>query len=154
MPDDSWIRISTRMRKACPAINVASGNSIRCSTQRDMKSGTTVTQTGTTLAAREMFLNFWWYYNASNLPDSRSLAITRGIDPYDLYAGIWTENYRTLGNTPDPNGATNIAITWNYLFPENQPHNLSLALFGAETPFVKGSSPDTVMASKSPLRRL
>ena len=65
----------------------------------------------------------------------------RGIDPYDIYAGIWTENYRTLGNTPDPNGGNNIAITWDYLFPPNQAHNLSLALFGAETPFVKGSSP-------------
>ncbi|MES2659158.1 MAG: fibronectin type III domain-containing protein [Verrucomicrobiota bacterium] len=110
-----------------------------------MKSGTSVTQTGNTLAAHEMFLNFWWYYNASNLSDSRSLAITRGVNPYDLYAGIWTENYRNLGNTPDPNGGNNIAITWDHLFPESQPHHLSLALFGAETPFVKSSSPATLM---------
>ncbi|MCW1913489.1 fibronectin type III domain-containing protein [Luteolibacter sp. GHJ8] len=109
-----------------------------------MKSGTLVTDTGNTLAAHEMFLNFWWYYNSSNLTNSRSLAQTRGVNPYDLYAGIWTENYRTYGKTPDPNSAGNLDISWPYLFPEGQPHNTSVALFGAETPYVKGSSPETV----------
>lgn len=111
-----------------------------------LKSGNLVTETGNTLAAHQMFLNFWWYYNSSNLTNSRALAQTRGINPYDLYAGIWTENYRTYGKTPDPNSAGNLDITWPYLFPEGQPHNTSVALFGAETPFVKGSSPETVAA--------
>lgn len=111
-----------------------------------MKSGALVTNTGSTLAAHEMFLNFWWYYNSSNLSNSRAFAQSRGINPYDLYAGIWTENYRTYGKTPDPNSAGNIDITWPSLFPEGQPHHTSVALFGAETPFVKGSSPETVVS--------
>ncbi|QJE96891.1 endo-beta-N-acetylglucosaminidase [Luteolibacter luteus] len=110
-----------------------------------LKSGAVVTNTGTTLAAHEMFLNFWWYYNSSNLSNSRTLAQSRGINPYDLYAGIWTENYRTLGKTPDPNSQGNLDITWPYLFPEGQPHHTSVALFGAETPYVKSSSPETMV---------
>ena len=106
-----------------------------------IRSGALVTQTGNTLAAHQMFLKFWWYYNDSNLSGSWSLAQARGINPYDLYAGIWTENYRTYGKTPDPGGGGNLDITWPYLFPEGQPHHTSVALFGGETPFVKGSSP-------------
>lgn len=85
-----------------------------------------------------MFLNFWWYNNANGLPNSRSLALSQGVSPYDLYAGIWTENYRKLGVTPDPNGANELSITWNYLFPEGQPHNTSVGIYGGETPFFKG----------------
>ncbi|RYD23171.1 MAG: hypothetical protein EOP88_05275, partial [Verrucomicrobiaceae bacterium] len=106
-----------------------------------MKSGTNVTDTGNTLAAHEMFLNFWWYRNSSNLTNSRSRAITRGVNPYNLYAGIWTENYRAYGNTPDENSGGNLDITWNYLFPEGAPHNTSVALFGAETPWFKSPNP-------------
>ncbi|WAC18300.1 fibronectin type III domain-containing protein [Luteolibacter sp. SL250] len=85
-----------------------------------------------------MFLNFWWYNNANGLPNSRSLALSQGVSPYDLYAGIWTENYRKLGVTPDPNGANELDITWSYLFPEGQPHNTSVGIYGGETPFFKG----------------
>lgn len=91
--------------------------------------------------AHAMFMNFWWYYNATNLASSRARALSLGLDPYDLHAGIWTENNRTYGNTPDPNGGGNIAIPWSYVFPENQPHHVSVALFGAETPFFKGKNP-------------
>ncbi|RYD26916.1 MAG: glycoside hydrolase, partial [Verrucomicrobiaceae bacterium] len=85
-----------------------------------------------------MFLNFWWYNNANGIPNSRALALSQGISPYNLYAGIWTENYRKLGVTPDPNGANELAITWDYLFPEGQPHNTSVGIYGGETPFFKG----------------
>jgi len=85
-----------------------------------------------------MFLNFWWYNNANALSGSRSLALSQGVSPYDLYAGIWTENYRKLGVTPDPNGANELDITWSYLFPEGQPHNTSVGIYGGETPFFKG----------------
>jgi endo-beta-N-acetylglucosaminidase D len=105
-------------------------------------------KSGSTLRAHEMFLNFWWYYDSTNLSDSRTLANSLGLDPYDLYAGIWTENNRAYGKTPDPNGGGNIDITWDYLFPEGQPHHTSVALFGSETPFVKGSSPATVVAQE------
>ncbi len=88
--------------------------------------------------ADSMFLNFWWYNNANNLTNSRTLALSQGISPYDLYAGIWTENFRKLGVTPDPNGANEVTITWNHLFPEGQPHNTSVGIYGGETPFFKG----------------
>ncbi len=92
------------------------------------------------LAAHEMFMNFWWYGNATNLSGSRTFAQGLGLDPYNLYAGIWTEWNRTYGNTPDPNGGGNITVPWNYLFPEGQPHHTSLALFGSEAPFMKARS--------------
>lgn len=106
-----------------------------------MKSGAAVSQTGDTLVAHEMFLNFWWYGTNSNLANSRSLALTRGVNPYDLYAGIWTENYRKYGVTPDSNSANEITIAWNNLFPEGAPHNTSVGLFGAETPWFKSPNP-------------
>lgn len=93
------------------------------------------------LAAHEMFMNFWWYNSSTNISKSRTLALSLGLNPYDLYAGIWTENNRTYGSTPDPNGGGNIAVTWDYLFPEGQPHHTSVALFGSETPFFKGKTP-------------
>ncbi|HVJ46339.1 MAG TPA: hypothetical protein VM511_08135, partial [Luteolibacter sp.] len=99
---------------------------------------------GGDLVAHEMFLNFWWYNNASALSNSRAHALGQGISPYDLYAGIWTENIRTLGKTPDPNGANNLDITWDYLFPEGQPHHTSVGIYGGETPFYKGTSPSSV----------
>lgn len=116
-------------------------NALTNSNDGFMKSGTNVTDTGSTLAAHEMFLNFWWYYNSSNLSNSRALALSRGIDPYDLFAGIWTENYRNYGKTPDPNSAGNLDITWSHLFPEGAPHNTSVGLFAAETPWFKAPFP-------------
>ncbi len=111
-----------------------------------MKSGPLVTDAGNQLVAQEMFLNFWWYYDDSALFDSRARALSLGLDPYDIYAGIWTENYRRYGVTPDPNGSNEIEIPWDSLFPENRPHNTSVALFGSETPFFKSSSPATALA--------
>lgn len=105
-----------------------------------MKSGTNVTDTGNTLAAHEMFLNFWWW-GTNNPANSRALAITRGVNPYDLYAGIWTENYRKYGVTPDANSANEIQIDWSKLFPEGAPHNTSVGLFGGETPWFKSPTP-------------
>jgi mannosyl-glycoprotein endo-beta-N-acetylglucosaminidase len=93
-----------------------------------------------TLVAHEMFLNFWWWGDNTKLADSRTLALSLGLNPYDIYAGIWTENYRKLGVTPDANGNNEINIAWDNLFPEGQPHNLSVALYGGETPYVKGNS--------------
>ncbi len=99
---------------------------------------------GGDLVSHGMFLNFWWYNNPSGLPNSRALALSQSVSPYDLYAGIWTENNRTLGKTPDPNGAGNLDITWSYLFPEGQPHHTSVGIYGGETPFFKGSTPTSV----------
>ena len=99
---------------------------------------------GGALVSHEMFLNFWWYGNSTALSSSRTLALSQGVNPYDLYAGIWTENNRKLGVTPDPNGANELDITWSYLFPEGQPHNTSVGIYGGETPFFKGSSPTSV----------
>ncbi|RYD50221.1 MAG: hypothetical protein EOP85_00025, partial [Verrucomicrobiaceae bacterium] len=106
-----------------------------------MKSGATVTQTGDTLVAHEMFLNFWWYGTNSNLANSRTRALSQGVNPYDLYAGIWTENWRKYGVTPDSNSQGEIQIAWNNLFPEGQPHNTSVGLFAAETPWFKAQNP-------------
>ena len=115
-----------------------------------MKSGPEITTTtaASPLVAHEMFLNFWWYRNSTYLSSSRSHAQSIGIDPYDIYAGIWTENYSPYGRTLDENSSGGLDITWNYLFPEGQPHHTSLALFGGETPFVKGNSPSAVLTQE------
>jgi len=92
------------------------------------------------LAAHDMFLNFWWYYSSTSISGSRTFAQGLGLNPYDVHAGIWTENNRTYGITPG-NGGPDVDIPWSYLFPEGQPHHTSVALFGSETPFVKGKNP-------------
>jgi endo-beta-N-acetylglucosaminidase D len=99
-----------------------------------------------TLTAHNMFLNFWWYNDPTRLANSRAHALSRGIDPYAIHAGIWTENNRVLGNTPDENGGGNIPIPWDDLFPQGQPHVHSLALYGSETPFFKGRQPSASAA--------
>lgn len=65
-----------------------------------------MTSTGNTLVAHEMFLNFWWYRNSAKLANSRTRALNLGLDTYDLYAGIWTENYRKYGVTPTRTATT------------------------------------------------
>ncbi|MGW4897566.1 endo-beta-N-acetylglucosaminidase [Kitasatospora sp. NPDC004240] len=66
-----------------------------------------------------MFLNFNW--SASGLNSSRSLARSLGRSEYDLYSGIDTE----------ANGY-NTSVSWNALFPPNQPHTTSLGLYRPE----------------------
>ena len=92
------------------------------------------------LAAHDMFMNFWWYYDANALSSSRAHAQSLGLDPYNLHAGIWTEWNRVYGSTPDPNAGGNITVPWESVFPEGQPHHTSLALFGSEAPFMKARS--------------
>jgi len=80
-----------------------------------------------------MFLNFWWgshYGDTTELPNSRSLAQSLGRSPYDLYAGIDTES----------GGYTTTGIDWYYLFPEGQPHLVSLGIYRPEWTFNYASS--------------
>jgi mannosyl-glycoprotein endo-beta-N-acetylglucosaminidase len=64
--------------------------------------------------ADTMFLNFWWKDQTS----SKELAEKLGLNPYDIYAGIDTQ----------ANGY-NTQVHWDGLFPENQEHILSLAIY-------------------------
>jgi autotransporter-associated beta strand protein len=96
---------------------------------------------GSTLRAQLMFMNFWWW-NSNNLANSRALALSSGIDPYSLYAGIDTESRGDSGYVPDPNQANNVTLDWARLFPEGQPHNVSLGIYRPEWTFNYASSTD------------
>ncbi|HYG23901.1 MAG TPA: autotransporter-associated beta strand repeat-containing protein [Verrucomicrobiae bacterium] len=83
---------------------------------------------GASPVSHEMFLNFWWGSNwgdSTRIPNSRTHALSLGLNPYDIYAGIDTEGggYHTSG------------IDWNNLFPEGQPHRLSLGIYRPEWTF-------------------
>ncbi len=82
---------------------------------------------GLGLVSHSIFLNFWWgsgFGDTTNLPNSRQLALSLGIDPYDIYAGIDTEG-----------GGFDTTVDWNALFPEGQPHRLSLGIYRPEWTF-------------------
>ncbi|WP_353566388.1 endo-beta-N-acetylglucosaminidase [Haloferula sargassicola] len=78
--------------------------------------------------ADSMFLNFWWSTNG--LANSRSLAQSLGVDPYEVYAGVDFES-----------GGYDASIDWSAIFPENQPHRLSLAFYGQQAVFNHSSDP-------------
>lgn len=87
---------------------------------------------GSSLVAHTMFLNFWWgssYGDSTKMPNSRSRALSLGLDPYDIYAGIDTEGggYYTSG------------LDWENLFPEGQPHRISLGIYRPEWTFNSSS---------------
>lgn len=88
---------------------------------------------GASLVAHTMFLNFWWgsvWNDSSNMPNSRQRALDLGLNPYDIYAGIDTEG-----------GGYGTNVDWNALFPEGQPHRLSLGIYRPEWTFNSTSSP-------------
>jgi len=74
-------------------------------------------------ASDEMFLNFGWG-GTGKLAASRTKAQTLGRDPYDVYAGIDVQ----------ANGYSTNA-DWASLFPEAQPHTVSLGFYGSEWPY-------------------
>ena len=79
--------------------------------------------------ADSMFLNFWW--SSSGLTNSRNLAISQGIDPYDVYAGVDFES-----------GGYDASIDWSAIFPEGQAHKLSLAFYGQQAVFNHSGNPE------------
>ncbi|MGV3531160.1 MAG: endo-beta-N-acetylglucosaminidase, partial [Chthoniobacteraceae bacterium] len=88
---------------------------------------------GTALVSHSMFLNFWWgsfFNDSTKMPNSRQLALQLGIDPYDIYAGIDTEG-----------GGYHTNVDWTSLFPEGQPHRLSLGIYRPEWTFNSTSNP-------------
>ncbi|GAA0691096.1 discoidin domain-containing protein [Kitasatospora atroaurantiaca] len=76
-------------------------------------------QDGGNRVADSMFLNFGW--SASGLNSSRDRARSLGRSEYELYSGIDTE----------ANGY-NTGVSWDALFPPNQPHVTSLGLYRPE----------------------
>ncbi|MGW6917203.1 endo-beta-N-acetylglucosaminidase [Kitasatospora sp. NPDC054939] len=72
-----------------------------------------------TRTSDSMFLNFNW--SASGLNSSRSLARSLGRSEYELFTGIDTEA-----------GGYNTSVSWNGLFPPNQPHTTSLGIYRPE----------------------
>jgi endo-beta-N-acetylglucosaminidase D len=75
----------------------------------------------------DMFLNFAW--STSGLASSRSVAQGLGRGPYDLYAGADVQ-----GN------GYNTAVNWAGLFPEGQPHVVSLGFYRPEWTFKSAAS--------------
>lgn len=69
--------------------------------------------------ADEMFLNFRW--STRLLANSRSYAQMLGRSPYDLYAGL---NVEATGY--------NRTVLWTAIFPEGQPHVVSLGFYRPE----------------------
>ncbi|MEO5913180.1 MAG: autotransporter-associated beta strand repeat-containing protein [Luteolibacter sp.] len=106
---------------------------------------------GTTLRAHTMFMNFWWW-NSNNLANSRTLAQSLGLDPYDFYAGIDTESRGDSGYVPDPNQANNVTLDWERVFPEGQAHRVSLGIYRPEWTFNYASNSDPSDAIKREIR--
>ncbi len=75
-----------------------------------------------------MFLNFWW--NSGMLANSRARALSLGIDPYSVYAGVDVES-----------GGSNTNFDWNAVFPAGQAHRLSLAFYGQQRVFQNSGNP-------------
>ncbi len=73
-------------------------------------------QQGNVRVSDDMFLDFGW--TSTKLDASRAYAQSLGRDPYDLYAGV-DYQARRLG----------IAGSVGVLFPEGQPHRLSLGIY-------------------------
>ena len=76
-------------------------------------------QDGSARITDEVFLNFWW--SSPGLSGSRSRALSLGRDPYELYAGIDVEG-----------GGYATPVDWSALFPDGQPHRLSLGVYRPE----------------------
>lgn len=74
-----------------------------------------------------MFLNFFW--NTSRLANSRTLAQNLGHSPYEIYAGVDVQ----------ANGF-NTSVQWNALFPEGNPHVVSLGFFAPNWTFSNAPS--------------
>ncbi len=85
------------------------------------------------LVSNSMFLNFFW--NATRLQNSRALAISLGRSPYELFAGVDTQ----------ANGY-NTSVNWGALFPESQPHEVSLGFYVPTWTWTSSSSPEDFYA--------
>ncbi len=78
--------------------------------------------------------------NAANLLASRQRALDLGIDPYDIHAGV---DLRNSGYTSN--------VNWARLFPDQQPHNLSLALYETDWTLRLASDMDDFQSRESRL---
>ncbi|MEM1207335.1 MAG: glycoside hydrolase [Acidobacteriota bacterium] len=76
-----------------------------------------------------MFLNFNW--NAARLTNSRTNAQNLGRSPYDIYAGIDVQANGYF--TP---------VDWPALFPEGEPHRVSLGYFGTNWTYTNSANRD------------
>ncbi len=77
----------------------------------------------------EFFLNFWW--NATDLANSRTKAIELERDPYEVFAGADVEA-----------GGYNTYVNFSTLFPEGQPHVLSLGFYRPDWCYNSSTSPE------------
>jgi len=80
-----------------------------------------------------MFLNYNW--SNQDLIDSADLAASFGRTPYSIFAGA------NVG----PNGY-NTFVNWNSIFPEGEPHRLSLSFFGNQWTWESSSNNDDFYA--------
>src|SRR5258708_16197841 len=76
-----------------------------------------------------MFLNYGW--SAAGLLNSRSLAQSFGRSPYALYAGANVQS----------NGYNSI-VQWDRVFPEGQPHVVSIGFYRPDWAFTSSSDPN------------
>ncbi|MBC8103635.1 MAG: glycoside hydrolase [Cytophagales bacterium] len=74
------------------------------------------------LISDDLFIDFRW--RPARLTASRDLALQLRRNPYDLYAGVDVEG-----------AGYNKAVPWESLFPENQPHTVSLGFYRPEWTF-------------------
>jgi endo-beta-N-acetylglucosaminidase D len=79
-------------------------------------------QEGDTPTSDGMFLNYGW--NGTLLSNSHSKALDIGRDPHDVYAGV---NVQSNGY--------NTSVNWGAVFPEDQPHVVSLGFYRPEWTF-------------------
>lgn len=78
--------------------------------------------------SHSMFVDFRW--TATRLANSRTRALSLGLDPYAIYTGVNIES-----------GGSDTTVNWDAFFPPSQPHLLSMAFYGQQRIFQNSSGP-------------
>ncbi len=91
---------------------------------------------GANPVSHSMFIDFGW--SASGISASRTLALSLGINPYSLYAGV---EYESQGFDQP--------FDWATLFPEGNPHQVSAGFYGLHRNFTFSGNPTEFHANES-----
>ncbi|MES2660796.1 MAG: autotransporter-associated beta strand repeat-containing protein [Verrucomicrobiota bacterium] len=86
--------------------------------------------------SNSMFIDFGW--GSTAMTNSRNHALSIGVDPYALYAGVEFDT-----------NAFNQPFDWTALFPEGSAHKLSIGFYGLDRNFKNSGNPTVYHANES-----